>query len=83
LKYAVCFNSAEDIKLNCNLFYWPASVESIFELSNVRIITKREQLEENLRKRIEDFEEKLEVFNKEIETYSKKEVGFIMFPDCC
>lgn len=65
---------AEDIKLNCNLFYWPSSVESIFELSTVRVITKRQQLEESLRKRTEEFEEKLEVFNEEIETYKKKEV---------
>lgn len=71
----ICYDAADDIKLNCNLFYWPGSVESIFELSNVRIITKREQLEDSLRKRTEEFEEKLELFNKEIETYSKKEVG--------
>jgi len=61
--------------LNCNLFYWPASVDAIFENSSLLIMVKRQNVEIDLRKRIEQFEERLERFDKEIETFKKKEVG--------
>ena len=65
----------EDIKLNSTVFHWPEHIQTVFELSNSRIISKRESLEEDLRKRVSAFEDKLAEYMKELESFRKKEVS--------
>ena len=67
--------AVEDIKLNSTVFHWPEHVQTVFELSNSRIISKRESLEEDLRKRVSAFEDKLHEYMKEVESFRKKEVS--------
>ncbi|KAL8573170.1 Dynein heavy chain 3, axonemal [Nucella lapillus] len=63
----------EDIKLNSTVFHWPEHIQTVFELSNNRMASKRENLEEDLRKRVSAFEDKLGDFMKEVESFKKKE----------
>ena len=67
--------AVEDIKLNSTVFHWPEHIQTVFELSNSRIISKRESLEEDLRKRVSAFEDKLHEYMKEVESFRKKEVS--------
>lgn len=71
------FLAVEDIKLNSTVFHWPGHISTVFELSNNRIQSKRESLEEDLRKRILAFEDRLSDFMKEVESFKKKEVSYI------
>lgn len=66
--------SAEDIKLNSSVFHWPDNINGVFDLSQNRLLSRRERAEEELKKKIAAFEEKLLEYNKEIETFRKKEV---------
>ena len=68
----------EDIKLNSTVFHWPEHIKTVFELSQNRIMTRREHAEEELRKKVTSFEEKLNEYNKEIESFRKKEVRFLL-----
>ena len=64
----------EDIKLNSQVFHWPENIKAVFELSQNRILTKREHIEEELRTRTKAYEEKLNDMMKEVESFKKKEV---------
>ena len=46
---------------------------SVFELSKTRTGHKRDIVEEELRKQIDEFEDKLKVTNRELELFMKKE----------
>ncbi|KAK7111861.1 dynein axonemal heavy chain 3-like isoform X2 [Littorina saxatilis] len=63
----------EDIKLNSNVFHWPEHINSVLELSNSRIQTKRENLEEDLKKRVSAFQDRLVEYMKEVDSFKKKE----------
>jgi len=49
----------------------------VFELSQNRIVNKRDHIEEELRKRTSQYEDKLNDMMKEVESFRKKEVGYI------
>ena len=70
----ICLILVEDIKLNSTVFHWPEHIHTVFELSNSRINTRREALEEDLRKRVSAFEDKLAEYMKEVDAFRKKEV---------
>ena len=63
----------EDIQLNTRVFQWPKDMASVFELSKTRTGHKRDIVEEELRKQIDEFEEKLKVTNRELELFMKKD----------
>nr|KAG5713480.1 hypothetical protein BaRGS_025028 [Batillaria attramentaria] len=63
----------EDIKLNSTVFHWPEHIKSVLELSQNRILSRRDNLEEDLRKRVSAFEDKLAEYMKEVEQFKKKE----------
>ncbi|XP_052264555.1 dynein axonemal heavy chain 3-like isoform X1 [Dreissena polymorpha] len=63
----------EDIKLNSQVFHWPENIKAVFELSQNRILTKREAIEENLRQRTKAYEDRLNEMMKEVEGFKKKE----------
>ncbi|RUS89800.1 hypothetical protein EGW08_002412, partial [Elysia chlorotica] len=63
----------EDIKLNTVTFHWPSQISTVLDHSQGRIINKRDQIEDELRRRVSIFEEKLEGYNKEVESFRKKE----------
>lgn len=64
----------EDIKLNSQVFHWPENIKAVFELSQNRIMTKREHIEEELRSRTRAYEDRLNDMMKDVESFKKKEV---------
>jgi dynein heavy chain len=66
--------TVEDIKLNTTVFHWPETIKTVFELSHTRILNRRDQVEDDVRKRVSAFEEKLNEYQKEIDSFKKKEV---------
>lgn len=64
----------EDIKLNSTVFHWPDHIQTVFDVNQGRLATRREHSEEELKKKITNFDEKLQEYNKEIEAFRKKEV---------
>ena len=69
-------SSDEDIKLNSQVFHWPENIKAVFELSQNRITSKREHIEDELRSRTKAFEDRLNDMMKDVESFKKKEVGF-------
>ncbi|XP_059139620.1 dynein axonemal heavy chain 3-like isoform X2 [Physella acuta] len=63
----------EDIKLNTVTFHWPAQITNVLEHSQGRIMNKRDQIEEELKKRVAAFEIKIDSYVKEVESFKKKE----------
>ncbi|XP_043945444.1 dynein axonemal heavy chain 3 [Protopterus annectens] len=66
--------SYEDIKLNSTVFHWPDQIQTEFEINRGRLLSRRETAEEELKKRISEFEKKIQGYNKEVETFKKREV---------
>ncbi len=63
----------EDIQLNTRVFQWPKDMASVFELAKTRTGHRRDQVEEDLRSRIDRFEAFLKKTNRELETFVKKD----------
>lgn len=63
----------EDIQLNTRVFQWPKDMASVFELAKTRTGHRRDQVEEDLRARIDRFEAFLQRINKELEAFVKKD----------
>ncbi|WAQ96862.1 DYH3-like protein [Mya arenaria] len=63
----------EDIKLNSQVFHWPENIKAVFELSQNRILSKREHIEEELRQRTKAYEDRLGDMMKEVEGFKRKE----------
>ncbi|KAK0049220.1 dynein heavy chain 3 axonemal-like isoform X1 [Biomphalaria pfeifferi] len=63
----------EDIKINTITFHWPSQINAILDHSQNRIMNKRDQIEEELKKRVAGFEAKIETYVKEVESFKKKE----------
>ncbi|KAM4632527.1 dynein axonemal heavy chain 3 [Discoglossus pictus] len=64
----------DDLKLNSTVFHWPEQIETVFEVNSNRLLARRDQAEEDLRKRRTEFGKLLEDYNKEIEAFKKREV---------
>lgn len=64
----------EDIKLNSTVFYWPENIESVFELSQTRLQSKRESIEEELKVHLDNFKVYLDDLMKDIESFKRKEI---------
>jgi len=64
---------AEDIQLNTRVFQWPKDMASVFELAKTRTGHRRDQVEEELRARIDKFEAFLKKASKELEVFMKKD----------
>ncbi|XP_073447159.1 dynein axonemal heavy chain 3 isoform X1 [Aquarana catesbeiana] len=64
----------DDLKLNSAVFHWPEQIETVFEVNNNRLMAKRDQAEDELRKRRSDFEKVLNRYNAEIEAFRKREM---------
>ena len=69
--------SVEDIKLNSTVFGWPEHINTVFELSQSRLLSRRDNVEDDLRKRVSQFEDKLDGYHKEIEGFRNKMVRAI------
>ncbi len=63
----------EDIQLNTRVFQWPKDMASVFELAKTRTGHRRDQVEEDLRARIDKFEAFLKRTNRELESFIKKD----------
>ena len=57
------------------MFHWPDNIKAVFELSQSRILTKREHIEEELRRRTQAYEDRLNDMLKDVESFKKKEVS--------
>ncbi|XP_053550231.1 dynein axonemal heavy chain 3 [Bombina bombina] len=64
----------DDLKLNSTVFHWPEQIETVFEVNSNRLMSRRDQAEEDLRKRRIDFEKLLKGYSKEIEAFKKREI---------
>lgn len=60
--------------MNSTVFHWPEHINTVFELSQNRIMSRRENAEDEVKKKVQTFEEKLDKYYKEIESFKKKEV---------
>ncbi|XP_072275027.1 dynein axonemal heavy chain 3 [Pyxicephalus adspersus] len=63
----------DDLKLNSAVFHWPEQIETVFEVNNNRLMAKRDQAEDELRRRRSDFEKLLNGYNADIEAFRKRE----------
>ena len=66
--------SEEDLKLNSQTFKWPARMEPIFEVSQTRLVKRREKIEQELRARKEKFEARLEGYHGAVEVFKEMEI---------
>ena len=66
--------SEEDLKLNSQTFKWPARMEPIFEVSQTRLVKKREKVEQELRDRRERFEARLDGHHAAVEVFQEREL---------
>ena len=69
----------EDIKLNSTVFHWPEHIATVFELAQARLLNRRENAEDELKRKVAQFEEKLEFYSKDIEAFRKKEVSRLFY----
>eukprot|EP00095_Tigriopus_kingsejongensis_P002576 maker-scaffold274_size229011-snap-gene-1.23 protein:Tk02576 transcript:maker-scaffold274_size229011-snap-gene-1.23-mRNA-1 annotation:"hypothetical protein LOTGIDRAFT_210054" len=63
----------EDIQLNTRVFQWPKDMASVFELAKTRTGHRRDQVEEDLRLRIDKFEIVLQKLSQDLEVFMKKD----------
>ncbi|XP_074648811.1 dynein axonemal heavy chain 3-like [Tubulanus polymorphus] len=54
--------------------FLPYHIKTVFELAQSRISNRREHAEDEVRKRVEAFEEKLNEYQKEVDSFKKKEI---------
>ena len=64
----------EDLKLNSQTFQWPARMEPIFEMSQTKLVKKREKVEEELRQWRQKFEGQLEEHHAAVEQFQEREI---------
>lgn len=64
----------EDLKLNSQTFNWPARMEPIFEVSQMKLVNRREKVEQELRARKERFVAKLDEYHSAVEVFQEKEI---------
>ena len=62
------------MKLNSQLFNWPARMDPIFEVSQKRLASRREKAEKDVKDRREEFEQTLKDYEDQIEGLREKEV---------
>ena len=66
--------SDDDLKLNSQTFNWPEKMDPIFEVSQRRLLSRREKAEADLKEKVVKFEEQLTEYHNTIELYKDKEV---------
>ena len=59
------------------MFHWPEHIQTVFELSQTRILNRREHAEEETKKKVAAFEDRLNEYQKEVDSFRKKEVGIV------
>ena len=69
------FDVDEDIKTNSTVFHWPDHIQTIFEVCRNRLMSRREQAEDELKRRVQRFEDKLNEYGREVDSFRKKEVS--------
>ncbi|XP_028831809.1 dynein heavy chain 3, axonemal isoform X2 [Denticeps clupeoides] len=63
-----------DLKLNATVFHWPQKIKDILDSSKDKVDSRRDVAEEQLMKRIAEFEQKLQQISKELESFKKREL---------
>lgn len=84
--YSTLLPLDDDLKLNSQTFNWPAKMDPIFEVSQKRLLSRRERAENDLKERMTKFEEQLTEYHNVIETFKEKEVQYTQFCNtlsCC
>ena len=84
--YSTLLPLDDDLKLNSQTFNWPAKMDPIFEVSQKRLLSRRERAENDLKERTTKFEEQLTEYHNVIETFKEKEVKYTQFCNtlsCC
>lgn len=68
----------EDIRLNSQMFNWPAKMDPIFEVSIKRLTTKRDKAESEMKDKLSGFEELLTKYQNEVDMLREKDVSIRM-----
>ncbi|XP_059835308.1 dynein axonemal heavy chain 3 [Hypanus sabinus] len=66
--------SDDDLKLNSQVFNWPEQIMTMLDLHQDRLLSKREDVDDNLRNRVKEFRKKVVAYGKEVDSFKKKEV---------
>ncbi|XP_038676444.1 dynein heavy chain 3, axonemal isoform X3 [Scyliorhinus canicula] len=64
----------DDIRLNSQVFNWPEQIVLMLDLHRDRLLNKRDDVEEDLRNRIKEFQKKVVAYGKEVDSFKKKEI---------
>lgn len=64
----------DDLKLHAQLFKWPEKMDPIFEVSQKRLVARRERAEKEVKEKKEQFEQMLKDFEEQTESFKEKEV---------
>ncbi|XP_069503771.1 dynein axonemal heavy chain 3 [Ambystoma mexicanum] len=63
----------DDLKLNSTVFHWPEQIDTILEVNISRLLSRREQAEDELKKRRIEFEQKLQGYTKDVDYFRKRD----------
>lgn len=64
----------EDLILNSQTFQWPARMDPIFEVSQGKLVKKREKVEDELKEKRQKFESRLDEYDASVEQFQEKEI---------
>uniref|UniRef100_UPI00398E73BF dynein axonemal heavy chain 3 isoform X1 n=2 Tax=Pristiophorus japonicus TaxID=55135 RepID=UPI00398E73BF len=64
----------DDIKLNSQVFNWPEQIVLLLDSHRDRLLNKRDDVEDDLRNRIKEFQKKVVAYGKEVDSFKKKEI---------
>ena len=60
--------------MNSVVFNWPEHIKTVFDMSQNRIASRRDHAEDEVKKRVQRFEDKLNDYQKIVDSFRKKEV---------
>ncbi|XP_078413797.1 dynein axonemal heavy chain 3 [Cetorhinus maximus] len=66
--------SDDDLRLNSQVFNWPEQIVLMLDLHRDRLLNKRDDVEEDLRSRIKEFQKKVVAYGKEVDSFKRKEI---------
>ncbi|XP_069761611.1 dynein axonemal heavy chain 3 isoform X2 [Narcine bancroftii] len=66
--------SGDDLKLNSQVLNWPGQIVLMLDSHRDRLLSKRDDVDDNLRNRVKEFQKKVVAYGKEVDSFKKKEI---------
>ncbi|XP_055507859.1 dynein axonemal heavy chain 3 [Leucoraja erinacea] len=66
--------SEDDLKLNSQVFNWPGQIVQLLDSHRDRLLSKRDDVDDNLRNRVKEFQKKVVAYGKDVDSFKKKEI---------